>query len=501
MSGEGVHYHPMRGAHPSVNGVGRDRIVQRSQGRPAPTKRQPMTQGPVGPLLFRLTVPVAWGTLSLLGYRLAEAWFVGRLGPTPLAAISFAFPVTMVVLSLSIGLGAGASSVVARALGASEDGVPRLVADALLLTALLGTVCALVGVLGADWLARLMGAGEDVAPLIARYLRVWFPASILILVASVGLSAARAAGDAAFQGSAMVASSLLNLGLAPLAILGGFGVRGLGLVGAPVASVLAWAPLLAATIWRLRTLHLLSFEHVQLAAFASSARRILRVGAPAAATNTVIPIAAGIITTLLAPYGHQVVAGFGLGSRVESVAMVPFFALSAVMNPFAGQNAGAGCPGRVREAMRVVAVFCAALGAVLALGLYGGRAWVASRFTGDAATLHAAMLYLALVPLSYGPAGVIAIANAAFNGLNRPLSAVAVSVARTLVVNVPVAWAGGRLFGVPGIFLGVCVSNLVVGVGSGLWVYAVCDRRPRPPVAALADSVVKVAAPAQPGAD
>ena len=460
-----------------------------------------MTEGPVGPLLFRLTVPVAWGVLSLLGYRLAEAWFVGQLGPAALAAISFAFPVTMVVLSLSIGLGAGASAVIARALGAREAGVPRLVADALLLTLLLGTACAVMGVLGADWLARLLGAGQDLAPLIASYLRVWFPASIFILVASVGLSAARAAGDANFQGSAMVASSLLNLGLAPLAIMGGLSHPGLGLVGAPVASLLAWMPLLAATIWRLRYLHLLSFDHLGWPAFVSSARRILRVGAPAAATNTVIPVAAGIITSLLAPFGHQVVAGFGLGSRVESVAMVPFFALSAVMNPFAGQNAGAGCPERVREAMRVVAVFCAALGAVLAVVLYAGRAWVASRFTGDAATLHAAMLYLALVPLSYGPAGVIAIANAAFNGLNRPLSAVAVSVARTLVVNVPVAWAGGRLFGVTGIFLGICVSNLVVGVGSGIWVYAASDRRPRPRAGTLADSLVKTAAPAQPGAD
>ena len=90
------------------------------------------------------------------------------------------------------------------------------------------------------------------------------------------------------------------------------------------------------------------------------------------------------------------------------------------------------------------------------------RLWVAS-----------AMLYLALVPISYGPGGLIAITNAAFNGLNRPFDAVVVSVARTLLVNVPVAWMGGRIFGVPGIFLGICVSNLLVGVASGLWVLSV----------------------------
>jgi putative MATE family efflux protein len=432
-----------------------------------------MTEGAVGPLLVRLTLPLAWGILAVLGYRLAEAWFVGSLGPKALAAISFAFPVTMVVLNLSVGLGAGTSSVIARALGAREEGVPRLVADALILTLLMGVASAVIGVAAADWLARLLGAGPDIAPSIAAYLRVWFPSSVLILLPQVGLSAARAAGDARFQGAAMVASTLLNLAFAPLAIFGAFGHPGFGLIGAPISTAFAWLPMLAATLWRLRALHILSFDHLELREFIASSRRILRVAVPAAATNTVIPISAAIITRLLAPYGHDVVAGFGLGCRVEAVAMVPFFALSAVMNPFAGQNFGAGRIFRVRDAMRATALFCAALGTMLAAALFLGRGWIASRFTGDAAVIHAAVLYLAMVPISYGPAGMIAVANAAFNGLNRPFSAVAVSVARTLVVNVPVAWACGMAFGVPGVFLGICISNLLVGVVSGLWVLSV----------------------------
>jgi putative MATE family efflux protein len=457
-----------------------------------------MTEGAVAGQLWRLTMPVAWGILALLGYRLVEAWLVSQLGTDALAAITFAFPVTMVVLSLSIGLGAGTSSVIARALGAREEGVPRLVADALLLTAAMGAVCALVGMLGAGWLARTLGAGPDLAPAIAGYFRVWFPSSILMLVASVGLSAARAAGDARFQGTAMVASSGLNLLFAPFMILGGFGYHGLGLVGAPVASALAWLPLLVATLWRLRQLNLLSFDQLRMDEFLCSARRILRVGAPAAATNTVIPISAAIINALLNRFGHDIVAGFGLGTRVESVAMVPFFALSAVMNPFAGQNAGARLMGRVCAALRVTAWFCGGLGALLALVLFLARGWIASRFTQDAAVLQAAMLYLAVVPWSYGPAGVIAIANAAFNGLNRPLSAVTVSVARTLLVNVPAAWIGGRLLGAEGVFLGICASNLLVGAGSFLWVYGTTlSARPSAPET-VRDALTQQGEPALP---
>jgi putative MATE family efflux protein len=434
-----------------------------------------MTEGPVGACLFKMTMPLFWGILAVLAYRLAEAWFVGALGSKALAAISFAFPVTMVVLSLSIGLGAGTSSVIARALGAKEEGVPRLVADSLILTLLLAAVCAVAGVVEARPLARLLGAGPDLVPQIVAYLRVWFPTAILILLPQVGLSAARAAGDSAFQGFAMIASTVLNLAILPVTVFGAFGLPGFGLVGAPMATGIAWLPLLGATMWRLRQMQLLSFEQLSLDEFLMSSRRILRVGVPAAATNTVIPVASGIITALLAPYGHEVVAGFGLGSRVEAVAMVPFFALSAVMNPFAGQNLGAGRIGRVREAMGKLAAFCLALGAAEALALFVGRGWIASRFTGDASVMAAAAMYLAFVPVSYGPGGMIAIVNAAFNGLNRPFAAVIVSVARTLLVNVPVAWIGGRLFGVTGVFLGIGIANLVVGVASWLWLMAVAD--------------------------
>jgi putative MATE family efflux protein len=444
-----------------------------------------MTEGPVSACLFKMTMPLFWGILAVLAYRLAEAWFVGALGSKALAAISFAFPVTMVVLSLSIGLGAGTSSVIARALGAKEEGVPRLVADSLILTLVLAAVCAVAGVLGARPLAWLLGAGPDLVPDIAAYLRVWFPTAILILLPQVGLSAARAAGDSAFQGFAMIASTLLNLAILPVTVFGAFGLPGFGLAGAPLATGLAWLPLLGATLWRLRQLHILSFEQLRLDEFLVSSRRILRVGLPAAATNTVIPVASGIITALLAPYGHEVVAGFGLGSRVEAVAMVPFFALSAVMNPFAGQNLGACRVGRVREAMRKLAVFCLVLGAAEALVLYAGRDWISSRFTSSTAVIAASVMYLAFVPLSYGPGGMIAIANAAFNGLDRPFAAVLVSVARTLLVNVPVAWLGARLFGVAGVFFGICAANVLVGVASWVWVMAVTDpsREEKPCVA------------------
>ncbi len=430
-----------------------------------------MTTGPVGPLLVSLTLPMLGAVLSTIGYSVAETWFIARLGPQALSAVSFTFPVTMVVISLAIGLGAGTSAVVARALGAGEAAASALVVDALLLTAMLGVVAAGLGELAVDPLFCALGAPEALLPLIAGYLRIWFAAATLFMTAMVGLSAARAAGDARFQGVAMAGAALLNLAVAAPGIFGVGGLHGLGLRGAAVANALAWGALLAATLWRLRGLGLLADGMPTPARFVASARRVLHVGLPAAGTNTIIPVSAAIVTGILAAHGAKAVAGFGVAGRIESLSMVAFFALSAVMNPFAGQNAGAGRLDRVREAVRASFGFCLALGAVLAMVLWLAGPTIAAQFSGDAEVAAATAAYLAIVPISYGMAGIIAVVNSAFNGLNRPGAAVLISVARTMLVNVPVAWLGGRLFGAPGVFLGVAAANVLVGVGAAWWMW------------------------------
>ena len=175
-------------------------------------------------------------------------------------------------------------------------------------------------------------------------------------------------------------------------------------------------------------------------------------------------------TAMLAAHGAVAVAGFSVGSRIEALAMVAFFALSAVTNPFAAQNAGAGRMERVQEGMRAALIFCAGFGGALGVLLWLLSPFVPRLFTGDPAVAASAALYLSLMPWGFGAVGAIAVANAAFNGLERPMPALAVSLARTLAIGVPAAWLGGRLAGETGTLLGILFTNLAVGVAAALWV-------------------------------
>lgn len=424
-----------------------------------------MTEGAVAPMLLRLSLPMMGGILATIGGSVIEMGLVGRLGPGALAASTFVSPVVMVVISLAIGLGAGTSAVVARAIGGGESDVGGLVTDALLLMALVGIAAAGVGEALLGPLLRALGAAPEIAALAASYLRIWFPAAVLFTTSMVGLSAARAAGDARFQGVVMAGTAGLAATLITMLVLG----LGLGFRGAALGNAIAWIPMAAATAWRLRGMGLLSTDRLSTSRFLRSARRVLHVGLPAAATNAIIPVSTGVLVGILAAYGSRAVGGFGVGSRIEGLALVPFYALSAVMNPFAGQNSAAGRADRVLAGLRAAAAFCLVGGAVIAAALWVAAPLVASAFTRDPDAARAAVLYMRILPLSYGAAGIIMSANSLFNGLDRPMAAVAVSVLRVLVIAVPAAWIGGRLLGVPGVFAGSCAANLLVGLVSFLW--------------------------------
>ncbi|MDH3688473.1 MAG: MATE family efflux transporter [Gammaproteobacteria bacterium] len=430
-----------------------------------------LTEGSVRHHLVVMTIPMIWGILAIMSMYLADTYFVGQLGPRELAALSFTFPVVMVVVSLSIGLSAGTSSVLARAVGEHDNQkVRRLTTDSLSLSLVLVVIVSAVGIATIDPLFRWLGATEDLLPLIHDYMELWYVGMVFLVVPMTGMGALRATGDSKTPGFVMTAAAIVNLVLDPLLIFGLAGLPRMELTGAAAATVIARAVTFVITLWGLKfKLNVITFARVTIAEVLASWSRIMHVGLPATGTNIIIPVANGIAVAMISQYGPNAVAGFGVATRVESLALVIFYAMSAVIGPIVGQNLGAGKLERISEAMRLSMIFCVTLGLALALVLGLGAKPIASLFTDEPAVIAVATDYLWIVPISFGAAAVVMIVNAAFNGLGKPIPAVIVSVTRMIVLFLPLAFLGGRWFGVSGIFAALSLATLIVGVGAYMW--------------------------------
>lgn len=446
-----------------------------------PPPRPKLTQGPVGQRLRELTIPTIGGVFAMMTFNVVDTYFVGQLGTRELAAMSFTFPVAMTLLSAAIGLSAGTSSVLARAAGRDDtEKVQRLATDALLLSTLVTIALALIGYLTLDPVFRMLGAPEDLLPLIREYMVPWYAGLVFLLLPMVAMAMLRATGDARTAGRLLIASAVLNVVMDPLLIFGLAGLPRLELAGAAYATILARAACLIGALWVMHArLGLITFSRATRARIRESWIGILHVGLPAAGTNMIIPVANGVIVALVATYGPAAIAGLGIATRIEMFSLVMFYAMSGIIGPFVGQNLGAARRDRILLALKQCFVFCLAFGAGLALtvGLAAGP--LARLFSESAEAIEVATLYLWIVPVSYGAYGIVMLVNAAFNGLGRPLPATTISVARMVVVYIPLALAGKALFGIPGIFAAFAVSNILVGAGAAAWGWSACRGAPQ----------------------
>jgi Na+-driven multidrug efflux pump len=145
-----------------------------------------------------------------------------------------------------------------------------------------------------------------------------------------------------------------------------------------------------------------------------------------------------------------------------------------------GQNLGARKYERIAEALRLFSRFCLASGLVIALVLGLLAPLLMRQFADHPEVIGVGVLYLWIVPITFGLAGMVMVINASFNGLGRPLPGVAVSVTRMIVLYVPLAYLFSIWWGVPGMFAGAALANAISGAMAWIWFRRICRRHPKP---------------------
>jgi putative MATE family efflux protein len=429
--------------------------------------------------LRKMTLPMIVGMVVLMTFGLVDTFFIGMLGTQELAAISFTFPVTFTVISLNIGLGIGTSAIIAKLLGsARHEQAKETATGALMLTMVLAIVLAIVGVLTMAPIFRLMGADEVQLVLIKEYMLVWYAAGVFLAMPMVGNSVLRASGDTKTPSYVMAFGGLINVVLDPILIFGWGPVPALGIQGAAIATLVAWAVGLFYILYilaikrKLIEPKLLNWQQLK-----RSTGGILKIGLPAAGANMLTPISAGIVTAIVAGYGPEAVAAWGVGGRLESIASIVVLSLSMSLPPFISQNFGANKLERVGQAyslcVKFVIVWQLIIFAILAL-LSGV---IANIFTNEPEVAATIVLFLVIVPLGYGLQGVTILTNSSFNAMHMPMSALSLNGMRLFVFFVPFSFLGSYWFDLPGLFWAAVLANLTVGCIAFIWFKTILGSR------------------------
>ena len=436
--------------------------------KPAKAK---LTSGPVSSAILSMMAPMIIGLMVLITNSLVDAYFVSQLGSAPLAAVSYAFPVSFIVGAIAMGLGTGTSSLVSRLFGAGNQEKVRQIATHSMLLGLIAGLCVVIfGLLTLEEVFSLLGADEQTMPFVKDYMEIYYWGGIFLVIPMIGNAVLRAGGDAKTPSVLMASTAVINAVLDPILIFGWFGFPALGIKGAALAGVLANVVFLIASLSILIFReNLIQFRKNTVAAILHSWYQILHVGLPAISSNLIAPMSTALVTSLISSFGQSAVAGFGLASRLEAFIIIIFMALGGAIAPFVGQNFGAQKFDRLKQGF----VFCVAFSFIYALFCIGffilSVDTLLGFFTTDPEVIKTAKIQLLYCPWGYGFLGLAIIANGSFNAVGKPMPAMTISIGRTLLVYVPLAYWLASSMGIRGVFIAQVLANLLAGIVGFVW--------------------------------
>ena len=409
---------------------------------------------------------MAFGIMAILLFAIVDTLYIGRLGAEPLAAMGFIFPINFIVMNLTRGLGVGVSSTIARAIGENnQPKVQRLATDGLGLAIIIVTFLSLIGLTGLNTIFSLMGAEGEMLALISDYMIPWCLGVGFLVIPMIGVGILRATGDTKTPAIIMGIAGLINIVLDPFLIFGLGPFPRLELQGAALATVTSWGAAFTASLWILwKREGLIRLPVFDPKHTFNSWKQILYIGIPAAGTNVMEPVSMAIIIRIISQYGEASVAAFGVGGLLGAMLLIGVRAMSLAMSPFVGQNFGAGNCDRIQAALRFGVKFSLIWGGIAFIILYLLSGTIAPIFNDDQAVIAVIVLFLHIIPISYGMYGISTLANSMFNALGKPLQASLVIILNLFVFVLPLAYLGSKVYELKGTFIGIAVGHAAVGI-------------------------------------
>ncbi|NBQ86100.1 MAG: MATE family efflux transporter [Betaproteobacteria bacterium] len=439
----------------------------------APAAGHPLTTAPILPTLLRMSAHNLVAMLLTALVSVAETAYVSGLGVSALAGMALVFPLVMLQQMLSAGaMGGGISAAVSRALGQRDTARAALVAWHAVLIALalgLGFTVLFLG-WGRAIFSALGGEGEALDQALA-YSNVAFSGSVLIWLTNALASVLRGCGDMKTSSRVLLAVSMLQILCGGVLGLGAGPIPSLGMGGVAAGQVIAFG---FGTFWLWRAMQGAGRSFAPAwwtRAQWTHLRDILRVGAVASISSLQTVLTIVILTRIVAGFGTEALAGYGIGTRLEFLLVPITFAVGVSCVPMVGMALGAGLIERARRvAWSGAMLSAAAVGALGMLVALFPLAWI-GLFTQVPEVTRIAEAYFHWVAPCFGLFAFGLCLYFASQGAGRLTGPVVAGTLRLLIVAV-----GGYLLlqqGAPveQLFALIALAMLVYGVATGVSVY------------------------------
>jgi putative MATE family efflux protein len=431
------------------------------------------TVGSINRNIWLLAVPMAleMGLVSL--FRVADLFWVGKLGADALAAVTIGENIRWALSGVAMGQGIGGLAVVARRIGEKDrEAANHAVFQAVVLAMSLSFLISGIGYVFAGPLLRLLGTEPEVMPLGLHFLHVTFGGLTGFLMVPIVNSLFRGAGEARIALVVRVLAYGVGLLVEPVLVFGLGPVPALGVAGAALALVGSqWLGLSLQLIILFSGRARIRINLRRLRIDLPLMWQIFRIALPSTIQMTLRSFSRATLLGIVALYGTFAVAAYGVAARVFMTVFVPGFGLGNAAATLVGQNLGAKKPDRAARSAWLISGYNVTLMLICVAVIIPFASPIVSAFesTPEVVALGAAALRIFAIGYVFSALG--SVLARALDGAGNTMPAMVINLLTLWGIQIPLAWILSQVlgWGTSGLWAGISVANVANGLIFAFW--------------------------------
>lgn len=329
-----------------------------------------MGEMPVGKLIINMSWPAVLSMLIQALYNVVDSFFVSLISEQALAAVTYIFPIQMLLISVGVGTGVGINSLISRRLGANMLDDANMAANhGYRLSFFNWFLFAFIGIFLSEPIMNLMSDTPYIVESGTSYMSIITIASIFLLVQVSTEKILQATGNMKLPMICSIVGAVANVILDPVLIFGIGPFPEMGVTGAAVATVTGqFMSMVLGQIVLFRGKHPVKVKLFGWKMNGRIIKDIYAVGAPAILMQSIASIMQFGMNIILGGLSETAVSVMGVYGRLQSFIFMPVFGLNQGVLPIMGYNYGARNRKRLMETFKkgfMIAFIIMALGMIL----------------------------------------------------------------------------------------------------------------------------------------
>lgn len=421
-----------------------------------------MSEENVAKALFKLGMPMVVSMLIMALYNVVDTYFVSGLGKHSVAAVSVAFPISLIFSGIGLTFGAGAGSYISRLLGGEKKKEADIVATVAMFTSvIIGAITGMTLLFLLTDVLKFMGAIPSIIEIAKKY-AIIFIISTMVSTANVTAgNLAVAQGAAKVSLKAMIIGSVLNMVLDPIFIYG----LNLGVNGAAIATLISQVVTLFIYIIYFKSEK--SYIKLKISNFKptiNAYKEILKVGISMFLLQIFSSISMSKISSSASLYGEDAIAAMGIVLRIVTLGTNVVFGYMKGLQPLAGFNYGAKNYKRLNEAIRCCIKYINLFCLVWTILLYIFAPNILSIFGTGESVLKIAVPALRAGVIMFITFGFQFTYSTLYLSMGKALAGGFLSICRQGIIFLPIILLLPKIFGLNGVIYSQAIADLITTI-------------------------------------